>query len=153
MNEGWFLPTVERCNKLVTPSNEYSMCVVSISTAAHNLTGKRHILKLLNIENHRNNPINVRRVWLRHQIQESQDKNLQRLKERQTDDVSPSPILCPRFRSFFSLRLVLFPRPFLPLAPDSANTPFHNSSAVTVKTHTHGFKDLSDSYLFSIVSV
>lgn len=46
---------------------------------------------------------------------------------------SPSPILCPRFRSLFSLRLVLFPRPFLPPAPVSANTPLHSSSAVTGK--------------------
>lgn len=46
-------------------------------------------------------------------------------------------MICPLFRSFFILRLVLFPRPFLAPEPDSANTPFHSSSAVTAHTHTH----------------
>lgn len=67
----------------------------------------------------------------------------QRLKERQIEgnghmdrDVVPSPMLCPRFRSLLSLRLILFPRPFLDPAPVSAKTPFHNCSAVTVNTNT-----------------
>ena len=128
--------------------NNLEFCVHQHSSAQFNRK-KRYILKLLNIENHRNNPINVRRVQLKHQIQESQDKNLQRLKERQTNDVSPSPILCPRFRSLFSLRLALFPRPFLAPAPDSANTPFHNSSAVTVKTHTHTNLKICQIFIFS----
>lgn len=63
-------------------------------------------------------------------MQQSQHRQLR----NKTYDVWPSPILCPRFKSFFNLRFVLFPLPFLAPAPVSANTPLHNSSAVTVNT-------------------